>query len=412
MNIPWRLLATNGLLGVLGNLGQLAVLVTAYRLWLVRHDAGLLDTWLVLVAIASFGALCDLGITGAVVQRMAAMDEDGRAAWRLACNRFLYRSLAVGPPLAGLAAWWWLSGRLPGPEAAVGGSSVMLWCACIVWTTYQSGLLKASLRFGAASGLLVAQQTALFLLPCLAPAKSGLVTPACIAVAALAVTLALGTRMTRWDSTAILSQPPGWRQLLGAGSPYAAQNALAFFYSHFQRLAIASTAMAGDVAALAAAQSVFGKAQALIGAAGEALNPAVAKGLIHPRLFWRAMAISAGICAGGFLLLAMMAHIAFAAWLPGDVGRQATAIVPILAVGYAMAASTAVAVHILNGMGRPWGNALCGAGAALLSLGIILIGRQMGCSALLVAACSVSGSYAAYSIAMLVVGRRTLRAAC
>lgn len=409
MSVTWRILATNGALGALGNLGQLAILVTAYRLWLVRHDAATLDTWLVLVAIASCGALCDAGITGAVVQRLAAMDDRGKTAWRQACARFLRGSMLVGPPLCALAAWWWLRDRMVAREAAATALAVAVWCGCIVWTTYQSGLLKASLRFGAAAWLQVAQQTALFLLPCLSPSGSGLVSAAGIAVVALGCTVGLGAYLNRSAGPVMSGDIPGWRQLLSSGAPYAAQNALSFFFSHFQRLAIAATAATGDVAALAAAQSVFGKAQGLIGAAGEALNPAVAKGLVKPTLFWRAVMLSGAICCVGFLILALIAHIGFAAWLPGVVGSRTTLIIPMLAIGYAAASSTAVAVHILNGIGRPWGNALCGGGSALLALAILLIGWVQGFPPLLVAASSVGISYVAYSIAMLSYGHQVLR---
>lgn len=408
MPIPWRILAGGGAFGAIGNLVQLAILVLAYRLWLSLHGAEATDRWLVLVAIANLGALADVGVASAAVQRMASLPGDERAAWRRCSARFLVAAGSVGGAIAAITAGCWLFGRLPLTEASVVAVATGAISAGLIWSTYQAGLLKAELRFGAAAAVLAGQQAAVFLVPC--ATGGGTVAYMSAATAALALLIALvQVRVGRSSRPVSSGAGPSWSTLVRAGLPYAAQGGLAFFFGHFQRLAISAIAGPGDIAALAAAQSILGKAQGLVGAAGEALNPAVARGLVAPSIYWRALGLSAVICLAGFAAIVVIALVCLPYWLPGSAGEGAQRIIPLLSFGYAAAAATAVVVHILNGLGRPWGNALCGAIAAFCAGLILVIGRILGGDALLVAAGAVTVSYVVYAGAMVWHGARVVR---
>jgi len=168
MRAPWRILVGSGAMGAIGNLAQIMVLVVAYRWWLSFHGPVETDRWLVLVAFANMGDLCDSGVAGAAVQRIAHLTGGERVVWCRAAGRFLVGACAIGGCSAAIAVQFWSSAGVmevggPLPISLLVGS----WSAALIWGSYQAGLLKAQLRFGASAAVLAMQQAGIFPLPAL-----------------------------------------------------------------------------------------------------------------------------------------------------------------------------------------------------------------------------------------------------
>lgn len=389
-------------------MAQVVILLLSFRLLIFRHGPAAADHWLALVAIVNLGALCELGHSNSLIQQRARHLGTERIDFDITSSAAQFYLIFFSMVATFLCAAIFFSFFV---KADLGTHPIFFSFICAILSCGLLGsnrliaLLKSDLRFAAAGGVAMLQQTSLFLIPAATGTTSNLEEMALWSTGALiSMTLAghllfsyLLPRPRRLTLSFVVSQ-------FRSAAPYGAQNALSFGYSHLLRLLLIQIGSPGETAAMAACQSILGKAQGIASAATEAMNPAVAKGMIQPSIYVRALVSSQCLAVALLLLLLPIAQFLLPFILSQSLGQVANRILPILAVGYGLAAGSAVAVNILNGLNRPWGNALIGLAGMISSLLLLAILLPFKVGNLEAVAYSISLGYSLYAFAIASYG--------